>query len=135
MKHIISMIVVAALAAVGMVEAKPEVRPEMPVRPVEMKVEGKKVKHHGQKKHHARPHGKRCHKHGVRPMPEFEAKRHGHKVMKHDTKKMVAHRGRKPMMDAPIVRPVRKHVMRKPEMNAFIVRPVRKACPAMKRCK
>lgn len=97
MKHIISMVVVAALVAVGMVEAKPEMRPEMPVRPVEMKVEGKK------------------------------AKRHGHKGMKRSH--------RKPMMDAPIVRPVRKHVMRKPEMNAPIVRPVRKACPAMKRCK
>ena len=126
MKHIISMVVVAALVAVGVVEAKHEVRPEMPVRPVEirpveMKVEGKKemhkkAKHHGQK-HHTRPHGKRCHKHGVRPMH--------HKGMKRSH--------RKPMMDAPIVRPVRKHVMRKPEMNAPIVRPVRKACPAIKR--
>ena len=89
------MIIVAALAAVGMVEAKPEVRPEMPVRPVEMKVDGKKPmpKFHGKRhghKHHARPH--RCHKHGVRPH-------------------------RKPMMQAPIMRPVRK------------------ACPAMKRGK
>ena len=86
MKHIISTLVVAALAAVGMVEAKPE----MPVRPIEVKVEGKKPmpkfdgKRHGYK-HHARPH--RCHKHGVRHM-----KRHH----------------RKPMMSAPIVRPVRK---------------------------
>ena len=114
MKHIISMIVVAALVAVGVVEAKHEVRPEMPVRPVEMKVEGKKEMH---KK--AKHHGKRCHKHGVRPMH--------HKGMKRSH--------RKPMMDAPIVRPVRKHVMRKPEMNAPIVRPVRKACPAIKRVK
>ena len=50
------------------------------------------------------------------------------------------------MNDAPIIRPVRKHVMRKPmmdapivrpvckpEMNAPIVRPVRKARPAIKR--
>ena len=85
MKHIISMIVVA-LAAVGMVEAKPE----MPVRPIEVKVEGKKTmpkfdgKRHGHK-HHARPH--RCHKHGVRHMNRPH---------------------RKPMMSAPIVRPVRK---------------------------
>lgn len=91
MKHIISTLVVAALAAVGMVEAKPE----MPVRPIEVKVEGKKPmpkfdgKRHGHK-HHARPH--RCHKHGVRPMPKFHGKR--------------PHR--KPMMSAPIVRPVRK---------------------------
>ena len=88
MRKAINMIIVAALAAVGMVEAKPEVRPEMPVRPVEMKVEGKRHGH----KHHARPHCKRFHKHGVR-----------------------LHR--KPMMQSPIVRPVRK------------------ACPAMKRGK
>ena len=92
MRKAINMIIVAALAAVGMVEAKPEVRPEMPVRPVEMKVEGKKEmpKFHGKRhghKNHARPH--RCHKHGVR----------------------------KPMMHAPIMRPVRK------------------ACPAIKRVK
>ena len=91
------MLVVAALAAVGMVEAKPEVRPEMPVRPVEMKVEGKKEmpKFHGKRhghKHHVRPHCKRFHKHGVRPMPCKGMKR--------------PHR--KPMMNAPIVRPVRK---------------------------
>ena len=115
MKHIISMIVVAALAAVGMVEAKPE----MPVRPIEVKVEGKRHGH----KHHARPHGVRCHKHAVKP--EMKKHRHG--------KKMGHRPVRKPMVDAPIVRPVRKPVMRKPEMDAPIVRPVRKACPAIKR--
>ena len=94
MKHIISTLVVAALAAVGMVEAKPEVRPEKPVCPIEMK-HGKRHGH----KHHAHPH--RCHKHGVCPMPKFHGKR--------------PHR--KPMMSAPIVRPVRK------------------ACPAIKRVK
>lgn len=94
MRKAINMIIVAALAAVGMVEAKPEVRPEMPVRPIEMKVEGKKEmpKFHGKRhghKHHARPHGKRFHKHGVRP-------------------EMRKRPVRKPMMNAPIVRPVRK---------------------------
>jgi ABC-type nickel/cobalt efflux system permease component RcnA len=59
MKNIISMIVVAALAAVGVAEAKPEVRPEKPVCPIEMK------------------HGKhRCHKHHVRPH------RHGKRHMR-----------------------------------------------------
>ena len=91
MNKVVSMIVVA-LAAVGVVEAKPEVRPMMPVRPIEMKVEVKKEmpKFHGKRhghKHHARPH--RCHKHGVRP---------------HCMKRP----HRKPMMNAPIVRPVRK---------------------------
>lgn len=58
MKHIISTLVVAALAAVSMVEAKPEVRPEMPVRPIEMK--------HG--KHHCHKHHVRPHRHGKRHM-------------------------------------------------------------------
>ena len=92
MRNIVSMIVVA-LAAVGMAEAKPE----MPVRPivqVEVGVQKpmpkfKHGKRHGHK-HHARPH--RCHKHGFRPMPCKGMKRHF----------------RKPMMDAPIVRPVRR---------------------------
>lgn len=67
MNKVISMIVVA-LAAVGMVEAKPE----MSVRPVvQVEVAKKpmpKFKHgkrHGHK-HHARPH--RCHKHHVKGM-------------------------------------------------------------------
>lgn len=95
MKHIISTLVVAALAVVGMAEAKPEVRPEKPVCPIEMKVDGKKPmpKFHGKRhghRHHVRPH--RCHKHGFRPMPCKGMKR--------------PHR--KPMMDAPIVRPVRR---------------------------
>ena len=78
--------VIVALAAIGVVEAKPEVRPMMPVRPIEMKVEGKKEmpkfygKRHGHK-HHARPH--RCHKHGVRPMPHMGKKRHFRKPMMH----------------------------------------------------
>ena len=83
--------IVVALAAVGMVEAKPE----MPVRPVvQVEVAKKpmpKFKHgkrHGHK-HHARPH--RCHKHGFRPY------RHGMKRV-----------SRKPIMGAPIVRPVHK---------------------------
>ena len=93
MRNIVSMIVVAALAAVGMVEAKPE----MPVRPivqVEVGVQKpmpkfKHGKRHGHK-HHARLH--RCHKHGVRPMPHMGKKRHF----------------RKPMMHAPVARPVHK---------------------------
>lgn len=95
MNKVINMIVVAALAVVGMAEAKPEVRPEKPVCPIEMKVDGKKFhgKRHGHK-HHARPH--RCHKHGVRHM---------------------------------------KRPHRKPMISAPIVRPVRKACPAIKRVK
>ena len=92
MRKAINMIIVAALAAVGVVEAKPEVRPMMPVRPIEMKVEVKKEmpKFHGKRhghKRHARPY--RCHKHGFRP--------HGMKRPH-----------RKPMMNAPIVCPVRK---------------------------
>lgn len=96
MKHIISMIVVA-LAAVGMVDAKPEVRPAS--HPVMQPIahptnpELEKPKFHGKRhghKHHVRPH--RCHKHGVRPMPCKGMKRHH----------------RKPMMNAPIVRPARK---------------------------
>ena len=95
MKKVISMLVVAALAVFGNVEAKPEVRPmEHPVmhpiaHPTNPELE--KPKFHG-KKHHVRPHGKRFHKHGVRPMPCKGMKR--------------PHR--KPMMNAPIVRPVRK---------------------------
>lgn len=87
MKHIISMIVVAALAAVGIVEAKPV----MPVRPIVVKVDGKKPmpkfdgKRHGHK-HHVRPH--RYHKHGVHPIHS--------KVMKRPH--------RKPMMPAPVRR-------------------------------
>ena len=97
MKKVISMLVVAALAAVGMVEAKPEVRPmERPVmhpiaHPTNPELE--KPKFHGKRhghKHHVRPH--RYHKHGVRPMPCKGLKR--------------PHR--KPMMNAPIVHPVRK---------------------------
>lgn len=81
MKHIISMIVVAALAAVGMAEAKPEVRPEKPVCPIEMK------------------HGKhRCHKHHVRPH------RHG---KRHHVRPHCKH-GRHKHTDVIIIRPVRK---------------------------
>lgn len=58
MKNIISMIVVAALAVVGMAEAKPEVRPEKPVCPIEMK-HGKHRCH----KNHVRPHCNHGHKH------------------------------------------------------------------------
>ena len=92
MNKVVSMIVVA-LAAVGVAEAKPE----MPVRPivqVEVGVQKpmpkfKRGKRHGHK-HHAHPH--HYHKHSFRPI--------GCKGMKRPY--------RKPMMNASIVRPVRK---------------------------
>ena len=139
MKNIL-IIMLAAIAMVAGVEAKPEMCPEKHVRPVEMKVEGKKkempkfhAKRHGHK-HHVRPHGKRCHKHSVRPMLK-----HAKPQMKHQFKKQMPKMGhrptRKPMESCAIVRPVRKHVMRKPEMNAPIVRPVRKVTKKQLRVK
>ena len=91
MNKLVSMIVVA-LAAVGIAEAKPEmpVRPiiqvEIGVRPAPKFKHGKRYCH----KHHARPH--RCHKHGFRPH------RHGMKPV------FGKRPHRKPMMHAPVVK-------------------------------
>jgi hypothetical protein len=82
MKTLVSMIVVAALAAVGMVDAKPVEHPVMhPIAyPTNPELEKPKFEH---KKHHVRPHrhGKRHHR------------CHHHKMC---------------MNDAPIIRPVRE---------------------------
>ena len=84
MKNIL-IIMLSAISMIAGVEAKPEVRPEMPIRPIEVKVKGKKSmpkfdgKRHSHK-HHVRPH--RCHKHVVRPVSCKDMKRHHRKPVR-----------------------------------------------------
>lgn len=100
MKNIL-IIMLSAVAMIAGVEAKPVEHPVMHPIAHPTNPELEKPKFHGKRhghKHHVRPHGKRCYKNAVKP----EMKKHRR------CKKMSPRPVRKPMVDAPIVRPVRR---------------------------